>query len=552
MEEYLDSFVCPITHDVMVDPVVASDGHSYERTSITQWFRSNSTSPITNAVVHHKHLVPNHALKQAIHEFRDRFAPFFDCDKSSKRPVPGSTPVLLPMLEPLPERGTFLYVVVEQPMPVYVAPSFVTAQSTSFPVNTIILGKERLYGEDNVIFVELSGHHEGQYVRESTRDGTPCLQRLEIVHTLLAFVITRPTPLSLWPSPSVPSNSLYKAYPHDIVSIEATVVDLEARTYGRLEQSKLWVHLDDWGPLIRLTIDTNPQLYLLPRAMDLCSNANNTNLGVPLIELPAFSLVKSNAAVSLDSSTTFVRTTVPSSHGNESDLHGWLALTDVAPLENPPPRIAEGPAGKLIQLVLQQAGMMALVLDEVQETGDVSQRMFMRHLPRRFERQLFNCVQKGMARTQVCRPLVPSPRVGRRIHRMALGPRGEWYCSGAKPDGTGDCCWASDDVPPRFRAEMEPNSLVTFGDNNEYAMVLGSGGVLSSNISTSLLHRLKRARRVHMMLLARYGGYVVKDNLGMDCSGLDPEFEAALRERPRGAGQICTGKPCACMASPRC
>ena len=29
-----NEFLCPITQDVMIDPVVASDGHSYERTAI--------------------------------------------------------------------------------------------------------------------------------------------------------------------------------------------------------------------------------------------------------------------------------------------------------------------------------------------------------------------------------------------------------------------------------------------------------------------------------------------------------------------------------------
>ena len=37
-------FVCPLTFEVMVDPVVASDGHSYERTSIQDVLSSAPTS----------------------------------------------------------------------------------------------------------------------------------------------------------------------------------------------------------------------------------------------------------------------------------------------------------------------------------------------------------------------------------------------------------------------------------------------------------------------------------------------------------------------------
>jgi hypothetical protein len=29
-------FVCPITQDMMIDPVMLSDGHSYERSAIQQ------------------------------------------------------------------------------------------------------------------------------------------------------------------------------------------------------------------------------------------------------------------------------------------------------------------------------------------------------------------------------------------------------------------------------------------------------------------------------------------------------------------------------------
>ena len=33
-----DAFLCPITYDLMKDPVVASDGHTYERDALTHWF----------------------------------------------------------------------------------------------------------------------------------------------------------------------------------------------------------------------------------------------------------------------------------------------------------------------------------------------------------------------------------------------------------------------------------------------------------------------------------------------------------------------------------
>ena len=40
-------FTCPISREIMSEPVIADDGHIYERQMIEQWFIDNNTSPIT-------------------------------------------------------------------------------------------------------------------------------------------------------------------------------------------------------------------------------------------------------------------------------------------------------------------------------------------------------------------------------------------------------------------------------------------------------------------------------------------------------------------------
>jgi hypothetical protein len=65
-------FKCPISHEVFKDPVVASDGHTYERASITQWWKHKKTSPITNASMADKMLIPNHSLKSMIESRKPR------------------------------------------------------------------------------------------------------------------------------------------------------------------------------------------------------------------------------------------------------------------------------------------------------------------------------------------------------------------------------------------------------------------------------------------------------------------------------------------------
>lgn len=67
----ISSFLCPISQDVMKYPVMASDGHSYDREHIVEWFKTSNKSPITNLVLPNKTLIPNHALRNAIQEYNN-------------------------------------------------------------------------------------------------------------------------------------------------------------------------------------------------------------------------------------------------------------------------------------------------------------------------------------------------------------------------------------------------------------------------------------------------------------------------------------------------
>jgi hypothetical protein len=63
------SMKCPITHERIIDPVVAQDTHSYERSAIQKWFdKGNRTSPLTREVITTK-LTTNHALKSQINDW---------------------------------------------------------------------------------------------------------------------------------------------------------------------------------------------------------------------------------------------------------------------------------------------------------------------------------------------------------------------------------------------------------------------------------------------------------------------------------------------------
>ncbi|CAO2166856.1 unnamed protein product [Urochloa humidicola] len=60
-------FRCPITLDIMRDPVVVASGQTYDRESIARWFDSGkSTCPKTGQVLTNLELVPNKALKNLV------------------------------------------------------------------------------------------------------------------------------------------------------------------------------------------------------------------------------------------------------------------------------------------------------------------------------------------------------------------------------------------------------------------------------------------------------------------------------------------------------
>jgi hypothetical protein len=66
-----EMFLCPITQEIMQDPVIASDGHTYEKEAIKKWTRcGRNVSPMTNLPFESAQLIPNHNLKSAIEAYK--------------------------------------------------------------------------------------------------------------------------------------------------------------------------------------------------------------------------------------------------------------------------------------------------------------------------------------------------------------------------------------------------------------------------------------------------------------------------------------------------
>uniref|UniRef100_A0A0C9QXS4 RING-type E3 ubiquitin transferase n=1 Tax=Wollemia nobilis TaxID=56998 RepID=A0A0C9QXS4_9CONI len=69
-----DEMKCPISLDLMRDPVIVASGHTYDRASISEWLDSgHSTCPLSGQKLpRHPVLIPNYALRSLIGQWCDR------------------------------------------------------------------------------------------------------------------------------------------------------------------------------------------------------------------------------------------------------------------------------------------------------------------------------------------------------------------------------------------------------------------------------------------------------------------------------------------------
>jgi len=68
MASFLDKHRCPITHEIMTDPVLAPDTHNYEREAIVRYLHATPISPLTRQPMRVEQLIPNRELRQEIEQ----------------------------------------------------------------------------------------------------------------------------------------------------------------------------------------------------------------------------------------------------------------------------------------------------------------------------------------------------------------------------------------------------------------------------------------------------------------------------------------------------
>lgn len=64
-----DEFKCPISRMIMKDPVIAGDGHTYEREQMETHISNRLTSPVTNRELPFPYLITNWNLRKSIESY---------------------------------------------------------------------------------------------------------------------------------------------------------------------------------------------------------------------------------------------------------------------------------------------------------------------------------------------------------------------------------------------------------------------------------------------------------------------------------------------------
>jgi hypothetical protein len=69
MTKIPEEYLCPISREIMFDPVILSTGQTYNRKEIKTWLNTHTTCPQSRREVDTTLLIPNIQLRSIIHEY---------------------------------------------------------------------------------------------------------------------------------------------------------------------------------------------------------------------------------------------------------------------------------------------------------------------------------------------------------------------------------------------------------------------------------------------------------------------------------------------------
>ena len=174
------SFLCPITQELMQDPVMDREGNSYERSAIEAWIAARGISPITRSPLSLGDLVVNRSLRSAIEDYLASIAA--EGGQSAGMGATGGAPASgtifhsLASNVPLPGLGIEITAIEDG------AEHFVMTSITS-------PGEVDRIPSDIVCIIDVSGSMGGQATTQSIGAEAPDLSSLDLVKHAVKTII---------------------------------------------------------------------------------------------------------------------------------------------------------------------------------------------------------------------------------------------------------------------------------------------------------------------------------------------------------------------------
>lgn len=72
VKQPIDALLLLTVQEVMTQPVIAADGHTYERKAMQEWLQHHNTSPVTGSTLAHMRLVPNVLIRRVLAQHRQQ------------------------------------------------------------------------------------------------------------------------------------------------------------------------------------------------------------------------------------------------------------------------------------------------------------------------------------------------------------------------------------------------------------------------------------------------------------------------------------------------
>ena len=189
--EVPDDYVCPITAEIMTDPVCTVDGFTYEHKAISDWLQTKDTSPITGIKLESKMLIPNIMARSLLRRLSSS-------NDAAKAPSTASLQPPKPFVLPLPS------------LPPCATPLPSDATRTELRLQPVA-GLQQLQAEALAMYGSAIELCDAEELSDAMRNFAPVLDRLRSERspdgTLPALALTRATqaevPLTPLGSPRV-------------------------------------------------------------------------------------------------------------------------------------------------------------------------------------------------------------------------------------------------------------------------------------------------------------------------------------------------------------